>query len=233
MINNPFFNVSYASTASLTPVSSNGYTLTSTSGSPSALVIDGATPANSSYVLLQNQTDNTQNGLYQVIDNGLTGDLYVLQRTGLCAVMMQNMTIYCVNGVVNGGVFFTLTTAGLITPGSSALTFVPAAVNSTNVTSNTVQYTTSGSITEVSGVVMLNGTGALTMTLASPPTSANGQTLTIMNQTAFASTISQSSPGFNGTTHTCSFSGNVSDNIVLYGFGGIWYVKALKNATLS
>ena len=73
-------SVKYASTANVAGTYNNGAG-TITAGSNGALSIDGATPTASDRVLLKNQTDATENGLYLVTTVGSGSAAYVLTRT--------------------------------------------------------------------------------------------------------------------------------------------------------
>ena len=73
-------SVKYASTANIAGTYNNGAG-TITAGSNGALSIDGATPTASDRILLKNQTDATENGLYLVTTVGSGSAAYVLTRT--------------------------------------------------------------------------------------------------------------------------------------------------------
>ena len=73
-------SVKYASTANVAGTYNNGAG-TITAGSNGALSIDGATPTASDRILLKNQTDATENGLYLVTTVGSGSAAYVLTRT--------------------------------------------------------------------------------------------------------------------------------------------------------
>ena len=70
----------YASTANIAGTYNNGAG-TITAGSNGALSIDGATPSTNDRILLKNQTDATENGLYRVTTVGDGSTAYVLTRT--------------------------------------------------------------------------------------------------------------------------------------------------------
>ena len=73
-------SVRYASTANIAGTYNNGAG-TITAGSNGALSIDGQTPSTNDRILLKDQTDATQNGLYRVTTVGDGATAYVLTRT--------------------------------------------------------------------------------------------------------------------------------------------------------
>ena len=73
-------SVKYASTANVAGTYDNGAG-TITAGSNGAFSIDGATPSTNDRILLKNQTDATENGLYRVTTVGDGSTAYVLTRT--------------------------------------------------------------------------------------------------------------------------------------------------------
>jgi len=73
-------SVRYASTANIAGTYDNGAG-TITAGSNGALSIDGQTPSTNDRVLLKDQTDAVQNGLYRVTTVGDGSSAYVLTRT--------------------------------------------------------------------------------------------------------------------------------------------------------
>ena len=73
-------SVKYASTANVAGTYNNGAG-TITAGSNGALSIDGATPSVDDRILLKDQTDATENGIYKVTTVGSGSAAYVLTRT--------------------------------------------------------------------------------------------------------------------------------------------------------
>ena len=73
-------SVKYASTANVAGTYNNAAG-TITAGSNGAFSIDGATPSANDRILLKNQTDATENGLYRVTTVGDGSTAYVLTRT--------------------------------------------------------------------------------------------------------------------------------------------------------
>lgn len=99
-------------------------------------------------------------------------------------------------------------------------------------------YTANGALTVASGVHFLNKAGsAAVMTLAAPVAADDdGLTMIIMAQTAFAHTVTNTSPGFNNggaASDVGTYGGAVGDNFVIIARNGIWHVQSLRNVTLA
>ena len=88
-------SVDFASTANVAGTYNNGAG-TITAGSNGALSMDGGSPAIGQRVLLKDQTDNVQNGIYSVTTAGNAGAAYVLTRA----------TDADANAEISGGAFF-------------------------------------------------------------------------------------------------------------------------------
>jgi hypothetical protein len=83
-------------------------------------------------VLLKNQTDATQNGIY-VFNGASTPMTRALDATSSSDVK-SGMFVLVTEGSVNAGVGFVLSTTGTITVGTTALTFVPFSSGAASVT---------------------------------------------------------------------------------------------------
>jgi hypothetical protein len=96
--------------------------------------------------------------------------------------------------------------------------------------------TAAGAITLTSGGVVFAGTaGALALTLANPPTTADGATLTIVATTAQAHTVTYTA-GFNGGTtarDVATFGGAIGDAMQVVAYNGVWWTVSLRNVTLG
>ncbi len=88
-------SVDFASTANVAGTYNNGAG-TITAGSNGALSMDGGSPAIGQRVLLKDQTDNVENGIYSVTTAGNAGAAYVLTRA----------TDADANAEISGGAFF-------------------------------------------------------------------------------------------------------------------------------
>lgn len=114
-----------------------GATLTN-AGTQAALVIDGVTLSVADRVLIYNQTDATQNGVYTVTNTGSGSTNWVLTRAtdadtyevsspdGLSA----GSTFFVTSGDTGAGETYTCNTTGVITFGTTAINFVQIADSS-------------------------------------------------------------------------------------------------------
>lgn len=94
-------------------------------GATAAFTIDGQTPTAGQRVLIKDQTTAAQNGVYTVTTAGSTTALWVLTRAtdfDQAAEMLAGSMVEVVNGTVNAGTVWTLTTT-VVTVGSNSVTF--------------------------------------------------------------------------------------------------------------
>jgi hypothetical protein len=132
--------------------------------------------------------------------------------------------------------------AGLLLPDFGESTDVNAAANLAAIDSAIgalqarsagAAYTASGAITQKQGNVVLNGAGALAMTLAAPTaTTDDYKVLKIQGITAHGHTVTTPSNGLNGSKHIATFA-NAGDSIELMAYQGVWYVLGTTTTTLS
>ena len=117
-------SVKYASTANVAGTYNNGAG-TITAGSNGALSIDGATPTASDRVLLKNQTDATENGLYLVTTVGSGSAAYVLTRTpdaDAAAEITGGSFVFVEAGTANADNGYVFTHNGTPTLGTTNIT---------------------------------------------------------------------------------------------------------------
>jgi hypothetical protein len=108
-----------------------GATLTN-SGTQTALVIDGVTVNTNDRVLVYQQTDQTQNGVYVVTDTGSGSTNWVLTRaTDADSYVIdspnglsEGSTFFVQEGTTGAGEMYTCNTVGTITFGTTNITFV-------------------------------------------------------------------------------------------------------------
>ena len=108
-----------------------GATLTN-AGTQAALVIDGVTLNLNDRVLIYTQTDQTQNGIYYVSDVGSVSTNWELTRAtdadtyGLASptTLGEGSTVFVQEGATGAGELYTCNTAGVITFGTTNITFV-------------------------------------------------------------------------------------------------------------
>ena len=117
-------SVKYASTANVAGTYDNGAG-TITAGSNGAFSIDGATPTASDRVLLKNQTDATENGLYLVTTVGSGSAAYVLTRTpdaDAAAEITGGAFVFVEAGTANADNGYVFTHNGTPTLGTTDIT---------------------------------------------------------------------------------------------------------------
>jgi hypothetical protein len=107
-----------------------GATLTN-AGTQVALVMDGVTVATNDRVLVYEQTDQTQNGIYVVTDTGSGSTNWVLTRSDDANTYVINSadglsegsTVFVQQGATGAGETYTCNTSGTITFGTTAISF--------------------------------------------------------------------------------------------------------------
>ena len=108
-----------------------GATLTN-AGTQAALVIDGVTVAVNDRVLIYTQSNATQNGVYVVTDTGSGSTNWVLTRSsdtdtyGIVGpnTLSEGSTFFVQQGTTGAGETYTCNTQGVITFGTTNITFV-------------------------------------------------------------------------------------------------------------
>ena len=120
-----------STTANLTATYSNGTsgvgaTLTN-SGTQAAFAVDGYTASLNDRILVQNQTTQTQNGIYTVTTVGSGSSNWVLTRAvdANTPAALDNATLYVTNGTTQAGIAYTQTTVNP-TIGTNNIVFVKA-----------------------------------------------------------------------------------------------------------
>jgi|TARA_R100000306_G_C4376149_1_gene142046 hypothetical protein len=84
-------------------------------------------------------------------------------------------------------------------------------------------------------VVVLNGASARAMTLAGPAVDQDGLTVTILNATAVANTVTYTAGFYGDTTASdvATFATKVGGSMTIIARGGTWGVVALANVSLG
>jgi hypothetical protein len=148
-----------------------GATLTN-AGTQAALVIDGVTLSVNDRVLVYTQTNATENGVYVVTDTGSVSTNWILTRSsdtdtyGIAGptTLSEGSTFFVQQGTTGAGETYTCNTQGVITFGTTAITFVQ--VSAAQVYSAGTGLTLSGtqfSLT-VPVTAILGGTGQTSYT---------------------------------------------------------------------
>lgn len=94
-----FYLVGYATTVEITPIIYNGLQILGTV--LGALQIDGVVPSVAELVLVKDQTNKIENGIYRVINNGTGVGVFQLDRVSDTFGFDKGKPIYVINGVDN------------------------------------------------------------------------------------------------------------------------------------
>lgn len=142
----------------------SGVGATLTGAGVGALTVDGVAVALNDRVLVKNQVSGFQNGIYSVTTLGTGLVAFVLTRTSdfnQTSNIDAGDTTFCISGTVNASTSWTLTTAGSITVGTTALSFS--------------QTAGPGTIVSGTGITVTGNSVAITNTAVTPGvyTSAN------------------------------------------------------------
>ncbi len=149
-----------------------GATLTN-AGAQAALVIDGVTVATNDRVLVYQQTTQTQNGIYVVTDTGSGSTNWVLTRSSDANTYVINSanglsegsTVFVQEGTTGAGETYTCNTSGVITFGTTNITF--AQISSAQIYSAGSGLALTGTVfsnTAPDQIVTLTQGGATTIT---------------------------------------------------------------------
>lgn len=168
-----------------------GATLTN-AGTQAALVIDGVTVSAADRVLVYQQTNQTQNGIYVVTDVGSGATNWILTRSSdadtyvinSAAGLSEGSTVFVQEGATGAGETYTCNTAGVITFGTTNITF--AQISSAQIYSAGTGLTLSGTQFSITNT----GTAGTYGSASSVPvfvTNAQGQVTSVTN-TAIAIT---------------------------------------------
>jgi hypothetical protein len=93
-----------------------------------------------------------------------------------------------------------------------------------------------GAVPIMAGTVLITKGSICALTLAAPTTEEDGTQLTIVSTTAYAHTVTQASPGFNGaggSGDVATFAAAAGGSLTVIAYGGKWYVANLQGVTLA
>lgn len=138
----------YAATTTLagTPSYNNGVAgvgATLTEVGNGTLYVDGANPSVGQRILVKNQADQTQNGVYTVTATGSAIAVYVLTRStdfNSPNDVYAGVTVPVISGTANAGTSWVQTTTGAITIGSSNIVFAEASASGGGIASITTTW---------------------------------------------------------------------------------------------
>jgi len=231
-----------------------GATLTN-AGAQAALVIDGVTVATNDRVLVYQQTTQTQNGIYVVTDTGSGSTNWVLTRSSDANTYVINSanglsegsTVFVQEGTTGAGETYTCNTSGVITFGTTNITF--AQISSAQIYSAGSGLALTGTVfsnTAPDQIVTLTQGGATTITGTYPNftiSSANtnytaGGGIGLTDTTFSVAAGSGLTQDTDGLSHADTSSQDSVDNtgatfiqdVTLDGFG---HVTALASTTVT
>ena len=231
-----------------------GATLTN-AGAQAALVIDGVTVATNDRVLVYQQTTQTQNGIYVVTDTGSGSTNWVLTRSSDANTYVINSanglsegsTVFVQEGTTGAGETYTCNTSGVITFGTTNITF--AQISSAQIYSAGSGLALTGTVfsnTAPDQIVTLTQSGATTITGTYPNftiSSANtnytaGGGIGLTDTTFSVAAGSGLTQDTDGLSHADTSSQDSVDNtgatfiqdVTLDGFG---HVTALASTTVT
>lgn len=102
---------------------------------------------------------------------------------------------------------------------------------------NLVVASGNGAIDVQGSTVFITKGSAAALTLAAPTSgSHDGMTIDIVSTTAYAHTVTNSSPGFNGagaSGDVATFGAAAGNSMTVVAYGGKWYVVNLTGVTLA
>jgi hypothetical protein len=177
-----------------------GATLTN-AGTQAALVIDGVTVSVNDRVLIYEQTDETQNGIYDVTSVGSGSTNWVLTRSSDADTyvnaspdgLSQGSTVFVQQGTTGAGETYTCNTVGTITFGTTNITF--AQISSAQIYSAGTGLTLTGTVFSLTAPVAtsLGGTGLTAFTSGGAVYATSASVLTTGTLPATAGGTGQSS----------------------------------------
>lgn len=167
-----------------------GATLTN-AGTQTALVIDGVTLSLNDRVLIYQQSNQTQNGIYVVSNVGSGSTNWVLTRSSdadtyvinSAAGLSEGSTVFVQQGATGAGETYTCNTAGVITFGTTNITF--AQISSAQIYSAGTGLTLSGTQFSITNTAVTAGSYGSVSSVATFSVNAQGQ-LTAASNTPIA-----------------------------------------------
>jgi hypothetical protein len=186
-----------------------GATLTN-AGTQAALVLDGVTLSVSDRVLIYLQANQTQNGIYVVTNVGSGSTNWVLTRASdantyvinSSAGLSEGSTVFVQQGAVGAGDTYTCNTPGVITFGTTNITF--AQISSAQIYSAGTGLTLTGTTFSLTNTAVTAGSYGSASAVSTFTVNAQGQ-LTAASNTSIAINANQVT---SGTLDTARISGS-------------------------
>jgi hypothetical protein len=184
-----------------------GATLTN-AGTQIALVIDGVTVSVADRVLVYEQTNQTQNGIYVVSDVGSGATNWVLTRSSDADTYVINSanglsegsTVFVQQGATGAGETYTCNTSGVITFGTTNITF--AQISSTQIYSAGTGLTLSGTTFSITNTAVTPASYGLAGSVPTITVNAQGQITSAIDTAIAISSAAVSGLAASATTDT-------------------------------
>jgi hypothetical protein len=186
-----------------------GATLTN-AGTQAALVVDGVTVSVSDRVLIYQQVNQTQNGIYVVTNVGSGSTNWVLTRSSdantyvinSAAGLSEGSTVFVQQGATGAGETYTCNTTGVITFGTTNITF--AQISSAQIYSAGTGLTLTGTTFSITNTAVTAGSYGSASAVGGFTVNAQGQ-LTAASSTSISINANQVT---SGTLDTARISGS-------------------------
>jgi hypothetical protein len=183
-----------------------GATLTN-AGTQAALVIDGVTVSVADRVLVYEQTNQTQNGIYVVTDTGSVSTNWILTRSSDANTYViasanglgEGSTVFVQQGTTGAGETYVCNTPGTITFGTTNITF--AQISSAQIYSAGTGLTLSGTQFSITNTGTA-GTYGSTSSVPVFTTNAQGQVTSVTNTAITITSAAVSGLAASATTDT-------------------------------
>jgi hypothetical protein len=212
-----------------------GATLTN-AGTQAALVIDGITMVVADRVLVYEQTDQTENGVYVVTSIGSGATNWVLTRsddtntyvTDSPDGLSEGSTFFVQEGTTGAGETYTCNTVGVITFGTTNITF--AQVSSAQIYSAGTGLTLAGTTFSLTNTAVTAATYGNDGAVSQIAVNAQGQITTASNVSINASSISV---GTLANARTTADSANGASTIVARDSNGSFTANVITAGAVS